>query len=268
MGNYVERRMIMAKAWFARGAEGEERQKDIEKEQELRGLAQRFWLKAGSETKMTFLDSEGFYLMQHTMQIHGQWQTETCISDFDNCPICEAGEKASYVCAYTIIDHGEYESKRTPGKIIKNQKKLLVMKQKAHNKLKKRRDAKCGGDLTYAVFSVSRDTPDESAVGESYDFLKKLDKATVMRFAPKELTGKAREEWIKPVDYTTVFAPKSPEALRRLARGKPPVGSKEELEEMDFDKSPPPSGGKVSQADVEADPELQELDSLLGGSGK
>ena len=214
------------KEWFKRGKEGEERAEQISQEQ-AKGTSARFWLKPDNSTKMTLLDTDGFYFHEHNLFLQGRWNNFfTCLQDFDNCPLCEAGHKSYYACAFTIIDHSEYESK-AQGKRVKNQRKLLVMKKRALEKLKRRRDSsKLGGDLSYAVFEVARNSSDEANTGEDFDFLKRLDKKTLGKLAPKELKTKEEiAEWMKPFSYMELFEPKPAEVLQRIAGTSAPVGS-------------------------------------------
>lgn len=214
------------KEWFKRGKDGEEKADQISQEQ-AKGTSARFWLKPDNSTKMTLLDTDGFYFYEHNLFLNGKWNNFfTCLQDFDNCPLCEAGHKPYYACAFTIVDHSEYESK-AQGKRVKNQRKLLVMKKRALEKLKRRRDsAKLGGDLTHAVFEVARNSSDEANTGEDFDFLKRLEKKTLAKLAPKELKTKDEvAEWMKPFDYPNLFEPKPAEVLQRIAGTSAPVGS-------------------------------------------
>lgn len=242
--------MAKKKEWFKRGKEGEDRSEQISQEAAKSGSA-RFWLKPDNSTKITLLDSDGFYFYEHNLFLNGRWNNFfTCLQDFDNCPLCEAGHKPYYACAFTIVDHSEYESK-AQGKRVKNQRKLLVMKKRALEKLKRRRDSsKLGGDLTYAVFEVARNSSDEANTGEDFDFLKRLDKKTLAKLAPKELKTKDEiAEWMKSFDYQDIFEPKPAEVLQRVAGTSAPVGSAED--------STARSGGKDTEEAAASDDDLE-----------
>ena len=93
------------------------------------------------------------------MKINGNWRNWfTCRKDFDECPLCDDGQTASYVCAYTVIDHSKFTDKQ--GRERKNEKKLLIVKSTVMPKIARRRQA-LDGDLTYACLQFHRDKADE-----------------------------------------------------------------------------------------------------------
>jgi hypothetical protein len=210
--------------FFKTGDEGFAHAQKVQEEAQRRFGTQRFWLKAGESAKVTFLDTVGTYFSEHELQLNGKWGNHfTCRSGFSECPLCDAGYKSTYVCAYTIIDHSSYTTKK--GDVLKNQKKLLVLRPTVINKLARRRES-CGGDLTYCVFSFARDKKEECRTGEDIQFVKRLKVSDVLKFKPKD-SKMTDEEWLKPFNYRELFAPKSIEELRRLAGMPAPVGSSE-----------------------------------------
>ncbi len=208
--------------WYQTGKEGfETAQRKIEEAKSQYG-PMRFWLKQGGSAKVTFLDSEGFYFQEHNLKINGKWGNYfTCLKDFSECPLCESGDRSGYMCAYTIIDHSKYETKQ--GKVIQNQKKLLVVRPQVMNKLARRREA-LEGNLQFGVFRFSRDGAQECSTGEDIEFVKRLSKADVLKFKPAGGTM-SDEEWLAPFDYMTLFAPKSVDELRKISGQAAPVGS-------------------------------------------
>lgn len=209
-------------AWYQTGEQGIERAKQIQEEQQSQYGPMRFWLKPGNSAKLTFLDTEGFYFNEHNLKLDGKWGNHfTCLKDFSECPLCDAGDRPGYVCAYTIIDHSEYESKS--GKKIKNQKKLLVVRPAVMNKLARRREA-LEGNLTHGLFLFSRDKKEECSTGEDIEFIKKLSPEDLIRFKPKDAKI-TDEEFLAPFDYMKIFAPKSVDELRKVVGQAPPVGS-------------------------------------------
>lgn len=147
-----------------------------------------------------------------------------CLSDFDNCPLCDAGMYASYVAMYTIVDHSEYQLKRGPssGQIVKDQKRLFVVKSSARNKLLKQKERQ-SGDLTLCRFETTRYTAKECSTGEDFHFIKKATMEEVLSYAP---SSEDPQEWIKPFDYAKLFYPKSAEELSKIIGETPPVGAK------------------------------------------
>ena len=216
-----EAQEVQEAQWFQVGSEGEKKAQKIAEEQEAARGPSRFWLKPGKSAKLTFLDTMGFYLTEHNLQIGGKFfNFFTCRADFSECPLCEAGHGKSYVAIYTVIDHSTFVSKKT-GKEYKNTKKLLVAKKAVQTKLARRRES-LDGDLTHAVFSFSRDASKECSTGEDIEVIKRLTKEDVLSFKP---AGMSDEDWLAPFDYRELFAPKSVEELRRLVGQAAPVGS-------------------------------------------
>uniref|UniRef100_A0A6M3M8K1 Uncharacterized protein n=1 Tax=viral metagenome TaxID=1070528 RepID=A0A6M3M8K1_9ZZZZ len=144
-------------AWYKTGADGvkESKQADAQAKarRESRG-PRRFHLPNDTSAKITFLDTPGFFLWEHNLQLGGKWFNYfTCLKDFDTCPLCESGDNASYILVGTVIDHSSYTA--DDGTKYVNQKKLFVAKGKARQNLLRqieRRD----GDLKGCVYEMAR----------------------------------------------------------------------------------------------------------------
>ena len=236
--------MVDKGGWFKTGIEGEQEAEKFDKDAARRraeardenvvAKKRRFWLPPDKSAIVTFLDSPSFFIREHQLHIGGSWQNyETCLSDFDNCPLDEAGMKPSYVVAATIIDHTEFVLKKGPnaGTLIKNQKRLIVFKSTARLKILKQKERK-EGDLTYCQFEATRYTAKECSTSEDFQYIKTLTLEEVKAFAPATMLGKSGQqepvdpnEWIKPFDYPEVFKPKSADELRALVGGIAPVGA-------------------------------------------
>lgn len=220
----------MSTDWYKRGAEGVEDVKDYEEERAQRASGvYRLWLPAGGSTTFTFLDTEGFFFKEHNYYHRGSWLNwETCIQDIgeEDCPFCEHGVRTYYECVFTVVDHAVYESKKTPGKMITNTKKLLVLRSTARKKILRKKD-QLEGILTYAKFSSHRDDRKECSTGEDFEFLERLTKEQVMAMAPTEWMGQAitPETWIQPFDYPKLFVPKTAAQLGRILGKVEPAGS-------------------------------------------
>jgi len=216
--------------WYKKGVEGVQDVKDYEEDRVSRASGIfRLWLPPGGSCEFTFLDSEGFFFKEHNFYHRGSWLNwETCVQDIgeEDCPFCESGIRTYYECVFTVIDHSSYESKKTPGKVITNSKKLLVLRSTARKKILRKKD-QLEGDLTYARFSSHRDDAKECSTGEDFDMVRRLTKAEVMAMAPTEYMGQAitPEAWITPYDYPKIFEPKRSAALSRIIGRVAPVGS-------------------------------------------
>lgn len=220
-------------AWYATGKEGEQRAKAKQEELDREYNApRRVWIKPGNEILVTFLDDAGFYFTEHNLYKNGRFGwCYTCLADYDNCPMCDAGFKPAPVCAFTVIDHSKFKSKK--GKVYQNQKRLLVVKSRALEKLKDRR--KEAGGLKYKVVRLKRFSDKESVTGE--DFMVKRAEPwpikKLLSFVPADIKNKDEiKKWLKPYDYMEIFKPFSAEKLRRLlpgGGGPPPIGSSEDV---------------------------------------
>ena len=247
---------MVEKSWFKSGAEGAAEGRKVDEEaarkraesQDVNVISKkrRLWMPPDSSIEFTFLDTEGFFLREHQLFIAGSWiNFETCLSDFDNCPLCDAGNKPSYIVAFTGIDHSEYTIKKGPhtGMTVKNTKRLAVFKSTARNKILKEKER--NGDLRGVTFEISRYDSKDNSSGSDFHLVKKCTDDELKAFAPAMLPGKNGmepvdpEEWIKPLCYSEVFAPKTARELLVIIGGVPPVGSDDE--KIKPSESPTPS---------------------------
>lgn len=221
--------MSERQGWFKVGEDGVKEAHRVDEENERRRKeaqsgARRFWLPPDKSAETTFLDTQGFFLREHQIYLARSWMNwETCLSDFDNCPLCDAGMFASYVAMFTVIDHSEFQLKRGPnaGQLVKDQKRLFVAKSTARNKLLKQKERQ-GGNLTLCRFECTRYTSKECSTGEDFHFIKRATMEEVLSLAPP---GEDAQEWVKPFDYAKLFYPKSAEELSKLIGEAPPVGA-------------------------------------------
>jgi hypothetical protein len=234
--------------WYQTGNEGLETAKRIQEEQAAGYGPMRFFLKPGNSAKVTFLDTEGFYFNEHNLFINNRWGNfYTCLRDFSECPMCDAGFKPGYVCAYTILDHSKYEGKNG---IIQHRKKLLVVRPSVMNKLARRRET-LEGNLTLAVLRFTRDSKDECNTGEDIEFAKRLSREDVLKFKPSD-SKESDEEFLKPYDYMTLFAPKPVEELRRVSGQSAPVGAEDYGSSASSGAAIPPNAMSVNEQSLDA----------------
>jgi hypothetical protein len=250
----------MSDSWFEKGDAGYEKAKKMQEERAALYGPRRFWLEPGKSAKITFLDSEGFYFMEHELKINGRWGNHfTCTRDFRECPLCESGFKSAYGCAYTIIDHSSYTSPKT-GQVYAHQKKLLVVRSSVINKLARRRES-LKGNLKYSLFLFSRDKKEECRTGEDIEWIKVVSPADLTRLCKPKDSKESNEDFLKPFDYMEIFKPLSVEELRKIAGQPAPVGS-ENYDPSGADHSPgmdtgmdtmdiPPGAGSFSEENLE-----------------
>jgi len=244
------------KKWYFVGEEGERVAKQEAAAAQARNSgpkgAWRFALKNVETAKGMFVDTPAFYVFEHNLYgITGRSENVTCIKTFEDCPLCSIPKmNPSLGLAATIIDGRSYESKKEPGKVFKNQKRLIVFKGKAQEIIL-RRIKEQGGNLAGCVFSFTRgSTKTECATGEDIIFLKRLDSSQMLKLVPE---GVAPKEHLKPFDYMEVFKPLSASQLRGIAGLPDPIGAAGEADDFDF-----PAGGE-STGDSDSDSILGEL---------
>lgn len=205
---------------------GEEAQKamvkaDLETEQKKAAASKgrRFWIKDGNETQITFLD--GALLPDGRLDAPMFWQHElrnpnnkgrthyVCVKDNEpTCPLCEGGDNASLVHAFTIVDHTEWADKN--GKAHPHTKTLFVCKRETFKRLQKIAQKREG--LAGATFDVSRTGEKSAAVGSDFDFVEKvkLDKAQAKVWGVDD---------VAPYNYEEMFTYRTGKELRALGLG-------------------------------------------------
>ena len=220
-------------SWYQTGKTGATKAKKIDAENKKKreqggSEIMRFWLESDSSAMVTFLDTPSFFYYEHNLKLGGKYfNFFTCLQDFDTCPLCEDDQqsRASYVLAGTVISHKKFTDK--DGKTHTNQKQLFVAKGRARQRLLKQIERR-EGNLKGCVFEMSRGTGQtESSVGEDFEFVKRLDAKTLLKFAQGDSVEK-KKEWLKPFDYPTLLAPKSAEELRKIIGQADPIGSSAE----------------------------------------
>ena len=204
--------------------------KEQESEERQKSFVNRFYLKAGKEAKIIFLDDNPPVIEEHQLQINSDWRNFfTCKRIIgEPCIICDELKDTPYTVGfYTILDLTEYTTKK--GDVIKNSVKLFTPKLKALQ-LIKRQSQKRGG-LELCVFDVYRSSADAFNVGDSFEFETKVTWDEI-----KQLNENA-----SPFDYAEILAPKSDAELKKIFKRNTQsnldtgVGEYEEsAEEVDF----------------------------------
>jgi hypothetical protein len=197
----------------------------------------RFNIPNGSSTALTFLDGEivdGMldipFLYEHTINIAGKWQNFVCTQDSEPCPICEGGNKPSYVGLLTVVDHSSYTSKKD-GKVYKDQIRLFVAKRTTI-KMLTQMAIKRGG-LTGCRFDVSRTGDKEPSVGNVYDFTEKL---SLSALAPAYFAE--HKKALAPISYEKEIGYMDASELRKMGFGHAsnPIGKEAGVKESFADK--------------------------------
>lgn len=210
--------------WYKKGEAGlqEKKQSDAIAKMKKEKAVTRFRLQKDSGAKIVFVDSEGFYIWEHNLNVGGKWGNFiTCVKDFDSpCDVCLTGKRSTHTAYYTVIDTREFI--RQDGTKVKNRKILFPAKGTMIYQLEDMK--KRHGSLAGMVFEVKRFSADgEPNCGS---VLTKLGKINI-----KKKFGDGSDV---PVDYVKVLAPASKEEIRALGVGGAPlVGSSEDLGETD-----------------------------------
>lgn len=211
--------------WYKTGEEGSDQaKKKDEQRQRSFDTPFRFWLPPDKGTRIVFLDTKGFFFSEHQFKVGGSWKNwETCITDIgeEDCPLCESGLTASYVCVFSIIDLSKYTDKR--GNKVTAMKKLLVLKSMARVKVLKQKERR-EDNLTGCVFEVTRFKASECSTGEDFEFLHRAAPEEVKETCPD---GEDKEKWLEPFNYVEMFKPKSAEELRVVIGRAQPVGAED-----------------------------------------
>ena len=207
---------------------------DQRKRQQEENKVFRYYVKRGTERRITFLDGDldedGELSMvmyyEHNLYMNGNWRNFfVCTgNESEPCPICEEGKLPANVAVFTIIDHTEYTDRK--GETHKDQVMLLVAKRQSQQLLEYQA-AKRGG-LAGVTFDVARMDEDQSpAVGTSFDFVEKNEIEKVLKKYKAEV-----------IDYEDVINYRTPEELRKMGFGKAgKIGDEPGV----TDDAPPPS---------------------------
>lgn len=207
-----------------------------------RNTTRRFWIPvdADKETKITFLDdtTERYVmtdpesgkdvrvqlpvmLKEHQLRLNGHWRNWfTCLAPQGKpCPVCQSGDTARQIAAFTVIDHSRWKDKQ--GNWHQDEVKLWVVKTSSSTfKLIQKQAAKRKG-LRGCVFTVSRLGDKSSGVGDNYEYEEKVDEAQLV-----DSDGNS----LQPYNYLEVFKPKSGKELSAIVGGK----AQEDEEAVDY----------------------------------
>lgn len=201
--------------WLKKGKAAHEELEKEDAKMKASGNNIRFWMQAGEERTITFLDGmltdDGLLdipmYYEHTVKSAGQWTQFVCVAEEEPCPICESGEKSQLVGALSIIDHTGYYSKKEE-KQVENIRRLYIAPRTMIKQLQTLA-AKRGG-LQGLTFDVMRTDKRTARVGDLLDFQGKTDL--------KELK-KTFGDTAEPFDYAEVLPHMPADELRKLGFG-------------------------------------------------
>jgi len=228
---------------FYRGEEGRRRAEDElvkdKQRQAARKEAQnapfRFRLSPDSSTQFIVVDdAPDFFRFEHNLKnpATGFWDTFTgCVSEWDNCPVCEAAGKEPYYAMYlTVIDLTPFTTK--DGTEHEFSRKLLVIKPAQQKKFHRlyNKFAADGLSLRGALFEVTRDTDKDSAIGNEIEYIEHVSEEELADYV-REWTDRDKkrhtENCSEPYDYEKLFEAPDTEKLRAIVGGRPTPGSRQ-----------------------------------------
>lgn len=235
---------FLKKGKEAKEALAKEEAKDDAKNKEY---INRFWLPDGGTGQLLFvdgnLDADGLLdipmLYEHQLHLNGHWRNWfVCTQDNEPCPMCEGGDTPSYVGVMTVIDmrthyvdkHGNEKENKGYGKRM-----LFVAKKNTIKQLNAIASKRNG--LTGCLIDVTRSGEKAANVGDVFDVLKKVSKATIVdKFGELEAT---------PFKYEEVFVYKSAKELRKMGFGvSTPIGGEVGVTEETVSAGTGPVKGK------------------------
>jgi len=227
----------MAKAnWFLVGEEALEAKKKEDALAQVRKsrVVPRFWLRESEEAVIIFVDDLGFFVRQHQVSINNSWLHYTCVKDYQVCPLCQAREnpmlknivKPSFVISFfTVIDTRTIRYK--DGTEVRNRKLLFPAKGEAIEMifdLKKSLGSLVGISVRAKRYGGNRTVN----CGNSF---------TVVSDKPVDLSKIAPDAHI-PFDYEKILAPPTEEELKALGLYALPLGADTKVSEQDIDVNP------------------------------
>lgn len=249
--------------WYAKGDAGFDRKHQLDKFAALRrekGVP-RFYLKhtpgnredgqKDNEARIVFLDSVGFFVREHNIEIDGKYGNHvTCVSDFAPCEVCtQNGNKPIYTCYFTVIDTRKFV--RKDGTVSARRRVLFPAKGSAIDvieNLKKRH-----GDLRGLVVDVKRVGDRDPNCGRDFEVVLTKDRKAGRVDPAKKFPEKDES---KPYDYMKVLAPPTVEELNAMGIvASAVVGSDEDVTEEVSTSTAKKGNGKKTTDD--------EMDGLL-----
>jgi len=198
--------------WFTSDAfddpeKGVEKARELADDEKARRVG-RFWLPEGTKfTKnILFLDEKPFGYYEHELKLNGKWGNYfTCLKGSGRCPLCEIGERPSFIGMLTCVDLTGYEDENGVRK-GKNRVMLFPAKMDTLELLKMRRNT---NGLALCAYSVTRLGDKSPRVGNDFVFVKKVNNLVETKIPDLKDA--------KPFDYREVTKPHTIDELEKVA---------------------------------------------------
>lgn len=239
----------MSVSFLKRGAAAvqaaEQNKQRVDLRKEEMGKMFRFYLLPGEEARITFVDGEldenGYFNpvrgYEHKVFRTGEKFPHYYLCPKLNnpqsgmeCPICSGGDFPSFNAFLTIVDHTAHASKKTPGKIIQNQRRLFVAPSGFMDKILIKLAQKLGG-LQGQTFDVSRGESEKSSrVGDLYVPIERKPLEELQKMYVEPVTDKQgkptgqMQTVFTPAEYDKETVALNAEQLMQLGFGAPAPG--------------------------------------------
>ena len=194
-------------SWFRRGDDVFAKKRELDKIAKVKKekSVSRFFLKAGEESIIVFVDSVPVGIFEHNLRIDGRWGNfYTCSKDVGVCPICQyfRDNKPTWTVYFTVIDTRSFV-RQSDGQEVKNRKVLFPVKGSAIALVEKL--LKKYKNLSGLAFKVTRLTDNDPNCGNDFEYLGKVN-----------ILKKFGQDAVIPIDYDKVLAFPTEEELAYL----------------------------------------------------
>lgn len=195
------------------------------------------WMNVGHAKEVMFLDSTPACVHTHTVKVHGEWMTFTCLGDTgaEDVPCCEilGTKKRQFQGYFTVVDLSPYKDRN--GNVHVNEVKLFPAKFKTLKLIQEVLTEQ--GTLNGKVIKLKRMEDKSPSSGDYVGYVR--DQALPeLKFRGKPLAEVAKDtekfsrqisfpkdrKGLPVMNYMEILAPKSPGEIRAMLRGYKPPG--------------------------------------------
>lgn len=221
----------MAITWLKAGVESSKQvqvaEQEIQQAKEMKGRMFRYSLKEGEKADFTFVDGDLIDVpgannkvlnirtfWEHTVIVGKKPHNYICTQGVEDgqCPLCANGNFRMLSGVLTVIDHRQFESKATPGKVYSNTKKLFVVRKDGIKLMQM--FAEMYGGLAGARFTALRSGQKSPSVGSNFIFINKtsIEELKTKYVENVEVDGKiVQKSYFFPANYEEeiVYTPRA-----------------------------------------------------------
>jgi hypothetical protein len=159
-------------SWYNSGFNGMQREQERLDSQHG---PRRFYIPAGQEKEVVFVDDDPFCIYEHNPKIDGNFRNWlTCLSGTPQDPVCckTLGSKTRYYCGYlTIVDCSVWEDQR--GNSHQYEMRLLQAKMKTLKKFRRKKESK--GSLVSQLYMAVREDDKSPSCGDEFEHTREVE---------------------------------------------------------------------------------------------